>query len=155
MFSAWVSTLKEKGNDMSQPPIPPHQPQYMPGPLEYATETLRPGVVTGFTCYAWLLVAMYGIVFVAGVFLAVAGGSSNQSDAIQAVIFGGILAVMGAVFATAFLVAIFKAPGPGLWVYRLVLICVGFTSICTLPFCIWMLVLWLRDDCKRFHGRAG
>jgi hypothetical protein len=39
------------------------------------------------------------------------------------------------------------------WVFGLVLICLGLSSACCLPACIPLLIFWLKPEMKAFYGR--
>ena len=61
---------------------------------------------------------------------------------------------MGLLFFAASLVPFLFKPRPWLWVYDLVIICIGFTSLCTLPGCIALLIYWLKLETKAYFGRS-
>ena len=43
---------------------------------------------------------------------------------------------------------------PWVWIYDLVLICLGLTSVCCLPATIPLLVYWLKPEAKSWFGRV-
>ena len=44
-------------------------------------------------------------------------------------------------------------PRPWVWTYDLVVICFGFTSACFFPFCIPLLIFWLKPPVKEWFGK--
>lgn len=47
----------------------------------------------------------------------------------------------------------FVAPRPWVWMFVLVLICLGLTIPCTLPATVPLLLTWLRPEAKRYYGK--
>jgi len=69
---------------------------------------------------------------------------------------------MGLVFLVTSLVsfAIFVVPfcvekRPWVWTYNLVLICLGFTSLCSLLICVPLLISWIKPEVKRYYGKTN
>jgi hypothetical protein len=42
---------------------------------------------------------------------------------------------------------------PWAWIFGLVLICIGLTSLCCLPVAIPLLLSWLKPETKSYFGR--
>jgi hypothetical protein len=42
-----------------------------------------------------------------------------------------------------------------LWVYDLVVICVGMTSFCCMPVCIPLLIFWIKPEVRAYFGRTA
>jgi len=57
--------------------------------------------------------------------------------------------------AAAFLAVFFLAPKPWVWVYHLILICLGLSSPCLLPACVPLLIFWLKPETRAYYGRAN
>ena len=53
-----------------------------------------------------------------------------------------------------FAVAPFLPRRKWVWIYDLVVICLGMTSCCTLPVCIALLIFWIRPETRQFFGWA-
>jgi lipopolysaccharide export LptBFGC system permease protein LptF len=70
------------------------------------------------------------------------------------IVYGVLLVGMGLVFGVVYLISLFLDPRPWVWVCDLVLICVGFTSCCTLPACIPLLIYWIRPEVRKYFGRS-
>lgn len=112
-----------------------------------------PPVVTWYKVYAVGMSLLYLLVIAAGAFFLFvpeeALGEDEMSPWIMAVVFFvfgfPLLALYGA--------SIFLPPRPWVWVLDIVLICLGFTSCLTLPFCIPLLIYWLKPETKAYFGR--
>ena len=57
--------------------------------------------------------------------------------------------------AAAFSAGIFLPPRLWVWIYGIVLIAVGFTSACCIPFCVPLLIYWLKPEAKAYFGRPA
>jgi len=116
----------------------------------------RPPVVTWQHVYCGLLSAVYALCIVMGAaFLLFRNELADaQNPAVGFVVMGVIFAGMGLVFALAFGIAPFLRPAPWLWVYHLVLICLGMTSMCCVPFCVPLLIFWIKPETKAYYGRS-
>jgi hypothetical protein len=68
-------------------------------------------------------------------------------------VMGVIFVVMGLFFAVPCAAAVFLPPVPWAWIYHLVLICVGMTSVCCIPVCVPLLIFWIRPETKAYFGR--
>ncbi len=121
-----------------------------------------PGVVRWFKVYVVVLSLMY--VLVAGVGLMMvsdpgfmvdpdASPVSNRPASLdEAVLMGWIYGVVGVVLLAAFLGWFLVPRSKGKWVYGIVLIAIGMTSICTLPATIPLLIFWIKDDCRTYFA---
>jgi len=49
---------------------------------------------------------------------------------------------------------LFLRPKPWVWIYDLVIICMGMTSACFLPAAIPLLIYWLKPEVKAHFGRT-
>ena len=66
---------------------------------------------------------------------------------------GAVMFVPFAIPTLAFLASFFLPRRPWVWVYYLVLICLGMTG-CLLPACIALLLYWLKPEVKVYFGRT-
>ena len=149
---------------MSYPPpepIPPPPPAYPyasagygyvpPYPIE------RPGVCTWFVVYCAIMALMYFLVLAFGVTIFVVGPAQfadTQTPADEWAIIGVICVIMGLVLCTPFAIAPFLPRKPGVWIYDLVLICLGLTSACLWPITIPLLIFWIKPETKLWFGRS-
>jgi hypothetical protein len=137
----------------------------------------RPPVVKWFKVYAVVFVVMYLAVAVGGVALffvdpamvnvyiggdgvhthsdttsGASAGTDVESDFAR-IIMGVVFTIMGLGLAVASALPFFFSPRPWLWVYSLVLICLGLTSPCFLPFSIPLMIFWLKPETKAYYGK--
>jgi len=66
---------------------------------------------------------------------------------------GALLVLLGVPFAAAYVLALVLPPKPWVWIYHLVLICVGLTSACCIPVCVPLLIFWLKPETRKHFGR--
>jgi hypothetical protein len=93
----------------------------------------------GFLCLLYLLVAAFGVVFL------VVDPAEFDMEEVEARIIGIIYLI---------LLPFFLRPRPWVWIYDLVIICIGMTSACMLPACIPLLLFWLKPEAKAYFGRV-
>ena len=121
--------------------------------LEYGIPDARPSVIPWFTAYCVLMALMYGVFAVLGIVLLFVPAAS-QSDRMVALIQGVVFLALGVALAGVFGVAPFLPRRPWVWIYDLVLICLGLTSVCCLPATIPLLIYWLKPEAKGWFGRV-
>ncbi len=103
--------------------------------------------------YCGVMVALYLALVALGVFLTVAQPSSGSKDA-EAMMFAGIIyGVLGVIFLIIFGVALFLPRKPWNWIVGIVMMALGMTSCCFLPFLIPLLIYWLKPETKAYFGR--
>lgn len=103
-------------------------------------------VYAGFLCLLYLATAAFSLVF----FLV--DPAELEMGATEARLVGALLLVVGLVLFAGCLVPLLLRPRPWLWVYDLVVICLGMTSACFLPACIPLLIYWLKPEAKDYFG---
>lgn len=81
-------------------------------------------------------------------------GKAQEVPAAFAMAWGMLLVVMGLVFAGLFAAGLFLPPRPGVWIYGIILITIGFSSACCMPFCIPLLIYWLKPETRVYFGRS-
>lgn len=117
----------------------------------------RPDVYLWLLVYCGLMAMLYlcimgmGLAGFAAVFL---DEGMSEEDRITVPIGGAVLVAIGLALCTAFMLPFFVPRRPWVWIYDLVLICLGMTSVCTMPFCIPLLIFWLKPETKAYFGRA-
>lgn len=72
-----------------------------------------------------------------------------------AILVGVMMLVMGVALFGAFALPFFLPARPWVWVYDLVMICLGLTSACLLPFCVPLLIFWIKPATQRYFGKPG
>jgi len=103
-------------------------------------------VYCGFLCLLYLATAAFSLFF----FL---DNPADRETLGAARFMGAVLLVVGLVFFGACLVPLVLRPRPWLWVYDLVIICLGMTSACILPASVPLLIFWLKPEVKSYFGK--
>jgi hypothetical protein len=143
------------------PPTPP-PPGYPHASAGYGyappPQVARPPVWPWFVAYAVVMALIYLALAGFGVTIFAVGPeqfADAQTDAdgwrINAIIF----LVIGPLFSIPFAIAPFLPRKPWVWIYNLVLICLGLTSVCCLPATIPLLIYWLKPETKWWFGRSA
>ena len=110
-----------------------------------------------FRVYAGAMTALYALLVVGGIFAMLflpnlPKGPDDPPTGLL-VAYGGLFATLGLLFAGVFAAVFFLKPQPWVWVYSLVLICIGMTSACCIPACVPLLIFWLKPEVQRWYGR--
>src|SRR5687767_12560587 len=116
-----------------------------------------PGVVKWFRVYCGALTLVYLGLAVFGIVFLVFGDRLVQGDDVPRwlrVFYAGLFGGLGLVFGAGFAAGLFLPPRPWAWIYGLVLIAIGFTSACCLPFCVVLLIFWLKPETRVYFARA-
>ena len=100
------------------------------------------------------MAVLYLVTVVMGFVFLVTEGSSEMSPQ-EAMIMGTVFIVMGLAFFIPYAAAPFLPQKSWVWVFGLVLICIGLSSACCLPVCIPLLIHWLKPEMKAFYGRTS
>lgn len=113
----------------------------------------KPPVWKWYVVYCVFLAILYLLFAVAGfvIFFAV---EATPSDVLVKNIVSIAWAVIGTALFIPFAMAPFLPPKPWVWIYGIVLIAVGMTSVCTLPASIALLIFWIKPETKKFFGRT-
>lgn len=106
-----------------------------------------------FRVYCISLAIVYLLVTILGVFLAVSQPQTREYNSNEIFFIGIIYAVLGIVLFIPFAVAPLLPRRPWVWIYGIVLIAIGMTSGCCLPFCIPLLIFWIKPETKAIFGR--
>ena len=69
-------------------------------------------------------------------------------------ILGGIMAGLCFAFGVPFAIAPFLPRRSWVWIYDVVLICFGMTSICSMPAAIPLLIFWFKPETQAYFGRG-
>ena len=112
----------------------------------------RPTVCGWFIGYCVLMCVLYLFLMGVGLMYPKLAELAEEKQA-EAKILGPVYFILGLVFLIPFAIAPFLQPSPGVWVYDLVLICLGMTSCCTLPLTIPLLIFWIKPETKSYFGR--
>ena len=117
---------------------------------------VKPAVVTWCRVYIGFMTVLYLAVMVAGILMIVfsANLADDDTDAMGFGIMGAVYGALGFIFGIAFGMGLFVPRKNWGWIYSLVLICIGFTSCCTLPACIALLIHWLKPETRTYYGKS-
>jgi len=120
----------------------------------------KPKVLFWYRVYCVGMTLLYLGCVVGGVLLLVfqrqIAASGRDPDAeVVVLIYGVMLPVVGFVFAGVFGAALLMPPKPWVWIYHLVLICIGLTSPCCMPASIPLLIFWIRPETRTYFGRPS
>lgn len=135
-------------------PYQPPPPGFAPKPQWQDPYPATPGVWYGYLIYCILMAMLYlaclglGIVFIA--FADQLSADDPDMSATEATIMGTVFAVMGGVMFLMYAIAPVLPKSKAAWIYGFVTIGIGMTSACTLPFCIALLIFWLKPETKAF-----
>lgn len=95
----------------------------------------------------YLMLAIIGAVAIAGSY---GSNVENPRDSFNGGVF---LLVLGGIFAVIFLTGVILSPKPSSWIFGIVLIALGMTSGCFLPFTLPLLFFWLKPATRIYFGR--
>jgi len=112
-----------------------------------------PKVLAWFKVYSALLAAVYLVLAASSLVFFLVKPSNLDTTKGGAILMGLMMLGIGLVFAAAFVLPFFLKPKPWVWIYDLVLICVGLTSPCCMPASIPLLIYWLKPEVKAYFGR--
>ena len=113
-----------------------------------------PAVVTWYKVYAVFMSLLYLLVIAAGVFFMFIPAEALGEDEPPPWLMSAVFFALGFPLLAVYGASIFLPPRPWVWIYDIVLICLGFTSCLTLPFCIPLLIFWLKPETKAYFGRT-
>jgi len=112
-----------------------------------------PAVIFWFKFYAGSLCFLYLLTAGFSFFFFFADPSQTEIPKVTAQLIGVFMLVVSLVLIAACLLPFLLAPRPWLWVYNLVIICLGMTSACYLLVCIPLLIFWLKPETQRYYGK--
>lgn len=103
--------------------------------------------------YCGVLAALYLLVAVMGVLIAVIRPQARHQSAEETLIMGIVYAVLGVIFLLVYVIALFLPRKSWNWIVGIVMIALGMTSCCTLPFLVPLFIYWLKPETKAYFGR--
>lgn len=103
--------------------------------------------------YCAVLTVLYLLVAGMGIALAVFQPEVPDYRPQELLIMGAIYAIIGSFLFLVFAVALFLPPKPYNWIVGIVMMAIGMTSCCFLPFVIPLFIYWLKPETQAFFGR--
>jgi hypothetical protein len=73
----------------------------------------------------------------------------------EAKVVGALLTCVSGAFLAASAAPFLLPARPWVWIYDLVVICLGMTSACFLPATIPLLIFWIKPEVKAYFGRPS
>jgi hypothetical protein len=111
---------------------------------------MKPTVLVWFKVYCGILAALYLLLIL--IYLLI-DSNSLEMEALEAQILGWIfIGISIPLFIVSILPFLLK-PKPWVWIYDLVIICIGMTSGCFLPICIPLLIFWIKPETQAYFRR--
>jgi len=99
------------------------------------------------------MAVMYLVCLVLGLYVIIAEPTRPGTSAEETRLTGYVFVAFGFLLAIPFAAGPFLPRKPWAWIFGLVLICVGLTSLCCLPAAIPLLLSWLKPETKAYFGR--
>ena len=99
------------------------------------------------------MTALYLLLLAMGVVLLAMDPATLENAPAEATIMGVVFVLLGLALGAGFGFGLALPKRPWGWIYGLVLIAIGMTSMCTLPATIPLLIYWLKPETKLFFGR--
>jgi hypothetical protein len=129
------------------------------------TPRKTPAVVKWYRLYCGALAFVYlvlVVLFFVGWFYLAAKGFDDPAFRRQLegmpewfwLIYLGFLFGICLFLAGVYIAAFFLPRKPWVWIYHMILICIGFTSACCLPAAIPLFIYWLKPETKAYFGRV-
>ncbi|MBU6178636.1 MAG: hypothetical protein KGR69_03185 [Verrucomicrobia bacterium] len=113
----------------------------------------RPAVLGWFKAYCVVLCLLYLLFAGASLIFFLVEPEELEMGTAEAIFMGLVFLVVGLVCFVASLLPLFLKPRPWVWIYDLVVICIGMTSACFLPLCVPLLIFWIKPEVKAWFGR--
>lgn len=111
-----------------------------------------PPVYRWFVAYCMLMALMYLATAVMGIAFMFVEPEADMSAAEQKIM-SVVFLVVGILFFVPFAAVPFLPRQSWVWVFGLVLICLGLSSACCLPVCVPLLIFWLKPEMKAYYGK--
>lgn len=103
--------------------------------------------------YCAVLAVLYLLVVAAGIALSFFQPDVPDYRPQELLIMGIVYAIVGAFLFLVFAIALFLPPKPYNWIVGIVMMAIGMTSGCFLPFLIPLFIYWLKPETQAFFGR--
>ena len=113
-----------------------------------------PPVWKWYIVYCILMAILYLITTLFGLGFLLLGPEAPDMTETEARVMGFIFLIFSLPLLVIFALAPFLPKKPWVWIYGLVLIALGMTSMCCLPATIPLLIFWIKPETRQFFGRS-
>jgi hypothetical protein len=118
-----------------------------------------PKVVFWFRIYCGFMTAVYvlmGLGSIAFIVFKSELSGSGKDDLPEGffLVYGIFLVALGLTLAASFAAPFFLPRKPWVWVYDIVLICVGLSSCACWPITIPLIIYWIKPEARAYFGRS-
>lgn len=113
-----------------------------------------PRVWTWYAVYCTLMALLYLLVVIGGIVLLRLDPAMVGEEALALRVQAFILMALGLVLFVPFAIAPFLPNKSWVWIYGIVMIGIGMTSLCCLPATIPLLIFWLKPETRQYFGRS-
>lgn len=103
--------------------------------------------------YCGVMVGLYYLIAATGTALAIIQPVSPGQPQYESLVVGIIYTILGVVFGTMYLIALFLPRRPFNWIVGIVAIALGMTSCCFLPALVPLLIFWVKPETKAYFNR--
>lgn len=117
---------------------------------------IQPKVVVWFKVYCWFLAVFSLAVILNFLWWAIFDFSETETYEIGknlTIVLNSLVMALCLAMLTVALLGIFLKPRPWVWVYNLILICLGMMTW-LIPVCIPLLLFWIKQQTKLYYGRT-
>ena len=114
----------------------------------------KPSVILCYNCYLGFLAFLFLFVIGVGIFFFMGPLGEDDLDGMPPALMGGIYVGMGIALLIPTFLGFFLPRKRWVWVYHLVLICIGMTG-CTVVFSIPLLIFWLKPEVKEWYAYSA
>jgi hypothetical protein len=97
---------------------------------------------------------LYLLVVIGGIVLLRLDPAMVGEEALALRVQAFILMALGLVLFVPFAIAPFLPNKSWVWIYGIVMIGIGMTSLCCLPATIPLLIFWLKPETRQYFGRS-
>lgn len=139
-------------SDWQHNPYPQNNPNNPWNTHSHQDSNERPAAVLWFKIYSAVMTLMYLGTIAMGGMLVMLSSEVSGAEQTELLIYGVVFVITGAVFGIASFVSLFLPRTKWAYVMQLMLVALGMTSCCFLPFCIPILLGYMKPEVKRYFN---
>lgn len=103
--------------------------------------------------YCGVMTVLYLATIALGIFLATTAPRTRDYSSEETFIMGIVYTVLGVVFLLIFAVALMLPRKSYNWIVGIIMMALGMTSCCFVPFLVPLLIYWIKPETKAYFGR--